>query len=222
MRAFREPSPLPAAISMAVLGDSLAYGLGASRPENGLAHLLFGRVREIRPGSTYSNFGVPHSTVGDVLRHQVPQLHRSRATLVLLIAGANDLRYTRDSVVIARRFRKLLESVHDAAPQAAVVAAGMPDVSRTIALPSFLKPAAARLCRMINESMRKLTSEMGDEFIDLFTYTNTPLHPDQAYMCDDGYHPCDFGHAEIAERSFPALERAISSMTELERLEAPQ
>src|SRR5579883_2133239 len=77
MRAFREPLPLTAAISMAVLGDSLAYGLGASRPENGLAHLLFGRVREIRPGSTYANFGVPHSTVGDVLRHQVPQLHRS-------------------------------------------------------------------------------------------------------------------------------------------------
>lgn len=211
MHAFKQSLPQPAPVSMAVLGDSLAYGLGASGPENGLAQILFRRVREERPGSTYANFGVPHSTMGDVLRHQIPQLHRASASLVLLIAGANDLRYTRDPAVIARRFRKLLETVHDVAPLATVIAAGMPDVACTIALPPLLKPAASRLCRWINESMRRLAVEFGHEFIDMFQFTNAPLFPQLQYMCEDGYHPCDFGHAEIAERAYPALRRAIEA-----------
>ncbi|HET7813938.1 MAG TPA: hypothetical protein VFL13_06155, partial [Candidatus Baltobacteraceae bacterium] len=42
-------------------------------------------------------------------------------------------------------------------------------------------------------------------FIDLYLYTSAPLYPDRAYLCDDGYHPNDFGYAEIAERSLPAI-----------------
>ncbi len=194
---------------MAVLGDSLAFGLGASCAEKGLAYLIFRRVREGRSASTYSNFAVPHSTMGDVLRHQLPALHGSRVNFVLLIAGANDLRFTRDPALVKRRFRKLLEGVHELAPQAAVVAGGMPDVTQTIGVPAFLKPAAARLCRRINEGMRESTAQFGDEFIDMFEFTAAPLVEGMQYLCDDGYHPSDFGHAEIAERCYPAIERAL-------------
>jgi hypothetical protein len=59
--------------------------------------------------------------------------------------------------------------------------------------------------------MRRITQELEDEFIDMFAFTNAPLRPHLQYMCDDGYHPCDFGHAEIADRAYPALLRAITS-----------
>lgn len=209
LHALQEPLPQPAPVNLAVLGDSLAYGLGASCAEKGLAHLIFRRLREARPASTYSNLAVPHSTMGDVLRHQLPQLRGSTASLVLLIAGANDLRFTRDSAVIKRRFRKLLESVRELAPQAIVIAGGMPDISQTIGVPAFLKHVATRLCRRLNESMRELTAEFSGEFLDMFEYTNAPLVGDAVYLCSDGFHPADFGHAEIAERCYPAIERAL-------------
>ena len=209
MHAFKQPQPQPAPVTMVVLGDSLAYGLGATNVENGLAHLIFRRLREDRPGSTYANYAVPHSTMGDVLRHQLPHLHQSNAGLVLLVAGANDLRFTRDPAIIKRRFQKLLETVHDLAPRAAVVAGGMPDVTQTIGVPVFLKPAAARLCRRINDAMRGVVARSGDEFIDMFEYTSAPLVAGAQYMCDDGYHPADFGHAEIAERSYPSVAKAL-------------
>ena len=120
MHALSQPLGHPAPISMAVLGDSLAYGLGASAVELGLAHLLHARLRANRPASTLFTFAVPHSTMGDVLRHQVPHVRGLSVDLVLVVAGANDLRYTRDVIVITRRFRNLLEAIHDAAPGAQV------------------------------------------------------------------------------------------------------
>ncbi len=203
---------------MAVLGDSLAYGLGASREEHGLAQRIFAQLRVDRPGSTFANFAVPHSTMGDVLRHQVPQLHRTQTDIVLLIAGANDLRYTRDTFVFARRFRHLLAAVHEAAPQAAVIAGGMPDVAQTIAVPALLKPAIARLCSRLNEGMRKIVAEFDDCFFDLFAYTNAPLRAHTAYLCDDGYHPNDFGYGEISERAYAAIAPRLSAIFSIEAM----
>jgi lysophospholipase L1-like esterase len=210
MHAFREPLEQTAPVAMAVLGDSLAYGMGATRVENGLSHLIFTQVRAARPGRTYANYGVPHSTMGDVLRHQIPLLHRWNAGFVLLIAGANDLRFTHDAAVIVRRFRKLLESVHEAAPRAIVVAGGMPDVTQTIGVPAYLKLVAARLCRRVNDAMRNMVAEYDDDFFDLYEFTRAPLRADVPYLCNDGYHPGDFGHAEIAQRAYPAVMHALT------------
>lgn len=197
---------------MVVLGDSLAFGFGATAHENGLSHRIFTQLRAERPGSTYSNLAVPHSTMGDVLRHQVPKLHGLQANFVLLIAGANDLRYTRDTFVFARRFRHLLQSVHNAAPKAIVVAGGMPDVTQTVGVPALLKPAILRVCARLNETMRRIVKDYDDCFVDLFSFTNAPLKAARLYLCDDGYHPNDFGYGEISERAFPAIADKIAAI----------
>lgn len=210
MQSASHPHPEPARFSLAVLGDSLAYGVGATKEEHSLSRRLYTQLRAERPGSTYANYAVPYSTLSDVLRHQVPLLRGTQADLVLLIAGANDLRYTRNAFVITRRFRHLLQAIHDTAPLASVVAAGMPDVTCTIGVPRVLKPGIARLCSRINETMRRIVSEFGDEFIDLFAFTSAPLKPSEiVYLCEDGYHPSDAGHAELAERAYPCIARRL-------------
>lgn len=214
MHALPQPLRQPVPLVMAVLGDSLASGLGASVPELGLAHVLHARVRAERPASSLFNFSVPHSTMGDVLRHQVPKLRGISADLVVVIAGANDLRYTRDVLVLTRRFRTLLQAIHQSAPDAQVVAGGMPDVTQTIGVPRLLKAPIQRLCARLNDRMRAIATSMGDGFLDMFAFTNAPLCAGMEYLCDDGYHPNDFGYAEIAQRAFPeladAIERAFS------------
>lgn len=212
MHAVPEYRSGPSRISLAVLGDSLAYGIGASSEEHSLARRIYEQLRNERPESTYRNIAVPYSTIGDVLRHQVPQLHGAQTDLVLLIAGANDLRYTKDVFVIARRFRHLLQTIHDMAPSAHVVAAGMPDVTRTIGVPWLLKAGICKLCARINRTMQRIVTDFGDEFVDLFEFTNAPLRsePEIVYLCDDGYHPSDFGYAELAERAYPSIARRLS------------
>jgi lysophospholipase L1-like esterase len=149
--------------------------------------------------------------MGDVLRHQIGKLRGTQCDLVILIAGANDLRYTGDRIVFARRFRALLQATHDAAPQARVIVGGMPDVTQTAGVHPLMKAAISRLCGWMNETMRRTAAQFGDGFIDLYRYTNAPLYPDREYLCDDGYHPNDFGYAEIAERSLPAIWEVLRS-----------
>lgn len=210
MHAFPQPQPYQAPISMSVLGDSLACGLGASIPELGLVHLLHARVRAERPATTLFNFAVPHSTMGDVLRHQVPKLRTVASDIVVVIAGANDLRYTRDALIIARRFHHLLESIRHAGSGAQIVAGGMPDVTQTIGVPRLLKGAVQRLCARLNERMRSIVLQHGGTFIDLFEFTSAPLCTGAEYVCQDGFHPNDFGYSEIAQRAYPALAEAIA------------
>lgn len=215
MHALSQPLGQPQPLSLAVLGDSLAFGLGATSVEAGLAHQLHMQLRAERPGSALFSFAVPHSTMGDVLRHQIPKLRGIGADLVLVIAGANDLRYTRDVLIVARRFRSLLEAIADAAPGAQIIAGGMPDVTRTIAVPWLLKSPVQRLCARINARMREITASAGYGFIDMFEFTSAPLCEGVEYLCDDGFHPNDFGYAEIARRAYPeiaaALERTLSA-----------
>lgn len=215
MHALSQPLGQPQPLSMAVLGDSLAFGLGATSVEAGLANQLHMHLRAERPGSTLFSFAVPHSTMGDVLRHQVPKLRGVNPDLVLVIAGANDLRYTRDVVVVARRFRSLLEAIVDAAPAAQIIAGGMPDVTRTVAVPWLLKSPVQKLCARINTRMHHIAASCGYGFIDMFEFTRAPLCEGVEYLCDDGFHPNDFGYAEIARRAYPAIaaavERALSA-----------
>lgn len=215
MHAFSQLLPQPVPPAMAVLGDSLAYGLGASSVEAGLAHQLHAQMRAERPGSALFTFAVPHSTMGDVLRHQVPRLQKVSVDLVLVVAGANDLRYTRDVLIVARRFDALLQAVARAAPGAQIVAGGMPDVTRTVAVPRLMKAPVQRLCGRINERMRRIAHSGGHGFIDMFAFTNAPLCEGVEYLCSDGFHPNDFGYAEIARRAYPeiaaAMQRALNA-----------
>jgi lysophospholipase L1-like esterase len=57
--------------------------------------------------------------------------------------------------------------------------------------------------------MRQIVNERGDGFLDMYEYTNAPLCDDADYLCDDGFHPNDFGYAEIAQRAYPTLAAAV-------------
>jgi lysophospholipase L1-like esterase len=147
--------------------------------------------------------------MGDVLRHQVPKLRGIPADIVLVIAGANDLRYTRDVQVIARRFEGLLHAIAAAAPGAQILAGGMPDVTQTIAVPRAFKAPIARLCARINDRMRAIATASHVGFVDMYAFTHAPLCAGASYLCDDGFHPNDFGYAEIARRAYPELQAAV-------------
>ncbi len=210
MHALTQPLRNPEPVTMAVLGDSLPHGLGASTEEAGLASVLHAQLRAERPTSTLFNFAVPHATMGDVLRQQVPKLRGVPADVVLVMAAANDLRYTRDVLIIVRRFQHLLDAIRQAAPQAQLVAGGMPDVTRTVGVPRLLKAPIERLCARLNERMRRIAQSSGVGFIDLFEFTNAPLCPGVEYLCEDGFHPNDFGYAEIARRAYPEIAAAAA------------
>jgi lysophospholipase L1-like esterase len=77
-------------IVYAALGDSTGIGLG-TRDGGGYVHNLFARIERKRPRSTLINLSAAGATTDDVIDKQIIQLSGTRATLVTVCVGVNDL-----------------------------------------------------------------------------------------------------------------------------------
>jgi lysophospholipase L1-like esterase len=198
-----------APLHMAVLGDSLAYGTGAGGPQHGFAYRLYQRLREGRAGSSYANYAVPGATLGDVTALQTRRLRTAHASLVLVVAGANNLLQTQNVAAFGSKYGRMLDAVRASAPHARIVAAGMPDVSQTLHVPEFAKAAAMALCASVNEEMRRSAAAHGAIFLDLFAMTNAPVNHGARYLSADGFHPSADGYAAIAKAAYPVLQAAL-------------
>jgi lysophospholipase L1-like esterase len=197
---------------MVVLGDSLAYGTGASSPRNGYAYRVFSEIKKTHPQSTYTNLAVPGATSVDVLRYQVPKLHRADASLVLLTVGSNDAFVYRDVAKFTKDYRRLLVAIRAAAPRARIVATGMPNASESSHVPDFARTIVATMCAMQNEAIAKESSAQGARVVDLYALTSRMKKSDRSrFLSHDDLHPSDAGYAEIANAALPVVRAALDS-----------
>ena len=109
-----------------VLGDSLAFGTGASAPRNAFIFRAFLRVRAQQPGSRIDNFAIGGSTAADVLRLQAPRLAHARADVVVICVGGNDVVHRVGAADFARTYAQLVARVRALQPHAAIVCCGVP------------------------------------------------------------------------------------------------
>lgn len=91
----------PGKLCYVALGDSLAQGLTAGRPERGFVGLLADELANVRSQSVaVLNLSKTAATVADVLAEQVPAMHRlagSAPDLVTVCVGTNDVARTSSS-----------------------------------------------------------------------------------------------------------------------------
>ena len=90
---WAEPRGEPGGLVYVALGDSVAQGIGASRPERGYVGLLAERMRKQtgRPVQVV-NLSSSGATVRDVLDTQLPELRRLHPDVVTVAVGGNDIR----------------------------------------------------------------------------------------------------------------------------------
>jgi lysophospholipase L1-like esterase len=205
--ATRAATPSAPPVQLAVLGDSLAFGSGAGDTSGGFAFRLYRAIDAVRPGSEITNAAIGGSTAADVLRLQVARLRGRRFDVVILCVGGNDVVRATPSAAFARTYGRLVTAVRAAAPTAALVAIGVPDVSIS---PLFADHAAAaqRLSLADDRAAHDAATAAGARYVDLFSLTrrarNTP-----GFLSADRFHPSDEGHAQIAALTLPAVEAAL-------------
>ncbi len=198
-------------VRMSVLGDSLAFGTGASDPRNALAFRVYAAVLADRPGSEVTNQAIGGTRVADIARLEVPQLD-ARADLVLVIAGGNDVIRHTPLAQFARDERRLLAAIRLRAPHARIVVCGVPDVARSpLFADSFASTEAAS--RGADRIVRQESARVRAWFVDLFAFTHARV-ADPEFFSSDDFHPSDAGYAELAGVVVPIVRRAL-------RAEAP-
>jgi lysophospholipase L1-like esterase len=198
------------AVHIVALGDSLAFGTGASSPADGFVFRAYLRVRAARPGSRIDSYAMGGSTAADVLRLQVPRLAHARPDIVVVCVGGNDVVRRVDAASFAETYARVVARVRALQPHAALVLCGVPDLGSSPLFTGFDHDAVAQLARADDAAVRGLARRNGALFVDLFAVTSRARRDVTRLLSDDRFHPSDAGHAALAGALAPALLRAAS------------
>jgi acyl-CoA thioesterase I len=198
-------------LRIAVLGDSLALGTGASRADGGFIFPAFRQLLRGHPGSAIDNMAIGGATVNDVLRLECPRLAASRYDIVIICAGGNDVVHRTPPAQFAQTYAALLRRVRSLAPHARLICCGVPDVGRS---PIFADEAASvdAASYRDNRAIRSAASASGAAFIDLYALTHALVDATH-YLGRDRFHPSDRGYTLFSRALEPALERLADTIS---------
>jgi len=198
------------AVRLVVLGDSLAFGTGASEPTGGFAFRLYDRIARERPGSEITSYAIGGTTIADVERLEVARLHGTHPDAILLCVGGNDVVRRTDPAVFAASYTRTVAAIHTNAPHAKLILFGVPNIAVSPLFADFDAAAVERLSRADDRAVRATATRTHASFVDLFTLSSAARH-NVGFFSSDQFHPSDDGHERIARYALPALERALHS-----------
>ncbi len=192
-------------LRLAVLGDSLAHGVGAQRPEDTpgarLAALLTRHGYTVEPHVV----AVPGATSPD-LAAQVRRAAPLRAQLALVVVGANDLARlvppARSAAVLAAAVEELR------AGGATVVVAPAPDLSALPAVPPAARPALRAACAQLQLAQAAAADRAGAVVAPIAAEVAGAFAADPALFSADRFHPSSAGYGRIATALGPYVVAA--------------
>jgi len=205
-RAAIEPirSALPG-VRIVALGDSLAFGTGASSPERAFIFRAYEDVRKRLPASELENLAMGGSTVRDVLRLQVPRLAGRRFDILVICVGGNDVVRRVEPAAFAQTYGRMLAAIRRFQPGARIICCGVPNVGISPLFSGLDHAAVTQLARADNAAVRVAADAHGDYFVDLFAVTTGAGGDAARFLSDDRFHPGDAGYAQLAAALEPLL-----------------
>jgi lysophospholipase L1-like esterase len=179
------------------LGASDATGVGAVPLTEGYVYLIARELDRQIPGVFLVNMGVPGARI-DLIKEQVrvaKQL-RTKADLVTLWTGANDVINGADPTQFQQQLRALLGIVKEDI-STTIVVANLPDLTQ---LPRFRTSPNAAVTPARIEAFNRIIAEetrsAGGSLVDLQA---SPIRDDLVFDVD-GFHPNNTGHRELARQ----------------------
>jgi lysophospholipase L1-like esterase len=149
------------------------------------------------PGCRYVNLAEAGASSREVAERQLPRAVELRPALVSLICGANDVILTTrpDLEAFAGLFGEMLATLRAQLPDAALVTATYPDVSRFFPLRPRSRVRVATGIRGVNEAIRRLARRHGAVCLE---FAGHPGRGERENFAPDGFHPSPTGHSKAA------------------------
>lgn len=181
------------------MGDSFTAGLvpGGPRWPDDLA-------RELGPGVRYENLATVGATSAQVEHEQLTRALELDPDLVTLVCGANDvLESTRpDPHEYAERLGRMFKRLRREAPDATILSATYPDLSRFLDLRPRSRARVENGMRLFNAASRVVARAHGVVLLEGFDH---PAASERSTFADDGFHPSEEGHRRAAREFMRAL-----------------
>ena len=187
------------------LGDSFTAGLEPGKPRwpDELA-------RSLGPAVRYENLATVGATSAHVEREQLGRAIELRPDLVTLVCGANDvLESTRPDVDdYKRRLARMFTRLRQELPQAEILTATYPDISRFLDLRPRSRNRVERGMHVFNAACRSVARSHDVLLLEGFDH---PAATERDTFADDGFHPSDEGHRRAAAEFLRALRGRVGS-----------
>lgn len=175
-------------VSLLILGDSTAVGVGADTPEDTVAGRLAGHI-----GATYVENRAKSGAVVADLEGQMQGAKLSRYSYILIEIGGNDIIRFHNAETQARELARTLEQLPKT-ENLIVHSAG--NVGATTFFPWFVRPFHTKLNLKYHEAFARVVEESGGVYVNLYeapALDPFALHPD-IYLSADGLHPSSEGY----------------------------
>jgi lysophospholipase L1-like esterase len=187
-----------------VVGDSIAAGLGESRPgypDQPWCDRVAAELRRQQPDLVYLNLGSANTPVAIVAARQLGPALAFEPDLALAACGGYDILLPRyDPAQTEAQLRAIVSAL--AASGCDVVTAGMFDGSRGPAVPGWLRPRMRERLHDLSRRTRALSAELGALHVEL---TWHPASGDADIYSKDARHGTMRGHAISAAETIRRL-----------------
>ena len=196
------PKDKPIEFIYLALGASDATGVGALPLTEGYVYLITRELHRQIHGVFPINFGVPGARI-DLIKDQarVAKELGTKADVVTLWTGANDLVNGDDPITFQEQLRGLLGTVKEDISRTIVVA-NLPDLT---ILPRFQTSPSPSVnperIEAFNRAIAEETRSVDGVLVDLHAGTIR----DEFVFDVDGFHPDNAGHREIARQFLQVL-----------------
>lgn len=193
----------PRARTYVALGDSFTSGLVAGQPRwpDEVA-------RGLGPSVRYENLAWVGATSADVEVNQLERALELRPDVITLVCGANDvLESVRpDADGYAERLGRMFTRLRREAPDAEVVTATYPDISRFLDLRPRSRARVQMGMRRFNAACRRVAEAHGIPLLEGFDH---PVARSRDTYAEDGFHPSAEGHRAAAAAFLRALRARL-------------
>jgi lysophospholipase L1-like esterase len=198
-------------LRLAVLGDSIAAGQGASRREDTIAQRLVRGLAEAGIDARARVFAVSGAR-SSALRRQVDRALEWDPDLAVVVIGANDVTHR---VPPAEAARALADAVHRLrANDAEVVVAPAPDLSAVPHVPPALRPVVRVASERLRAEQIAAATAEGARIADDDAATSTAFASDPGLFSADSFHPSSAGYAVIAAELLTHVIAVVRSAAE--------
>jgi lysophospholipase L1-like esterase len=198
-------------IRLAVLGDSIAAGRGASRRTDTAAARLAHRLRGEGATVTTRVFAT-HGARSTSLADQAERAAGWRPTVAVIIIGATDLLHHTHAGRAARQLGDAVRRLRECGAE--VVVAPAPDLSALPDIPAGLKPVLRSASMLLRDTQIIAARAAGAHVADRDHATARAFAADRSLFCADRFHPSSAGYAVIAQALYPAVSAALAPREE--------